>query len=207
MRAALNPEMGSPEQLRQFRAVYDTLPWSTAAQFLPNRNLEHPPSPDYSRFSDRTSGGQEDLLLAFSELIAAPTSRHLFALSLAAFIDIIVFLLAFASGPYFFGDPEQRWCAASAALDSADEQVFVRSLLRKLEPAADGSPRVDDAALTPGERQLCLLLISKRLAASQDDNGRRFYLLDAALHETLMESLATQGLPLRAATRGAPAGA
>jgi hypothetical protein len=202
----MNPETPSEEQLRRFHVVHDALPWATAAQFLQRGAIDKPALPDYSRFVDRTSGGQEDLLLAFDELVTAPTSRHLFALSLAAFIDIIVFLVAYASGPYFFGDPEQRWCAASATLDAADQQVFVRSLLRKLEPAVDGTPRVDDAVLTPGERQLCLLLVSKGLAASQHEEGHRYYVLDPSLHESLMEALATQGLPLRAATR-ATAGA
>jgi hypothetical protein len=205
LRAGMSPETSSEEQLRKFHAVYDSLPWTVAADFLGTGAIEKAELPDYSRFTDRSSGGQEELLVAFSEIVNEPGSRHLFAFALAAFIDIIVFLLAFASGPYFFGEPEQRWCAASAALDSADHQVFVRSLLRKIEPAPDASPRVEDSALTPGERQLCLLLVNKGLAAHQDEDGRSYYLLDATLHENLLEQLAIQGLPLRAATRGATA--
>lgn len=207
LRASTNPDMPSAEQLRRFHAVYDALPWSTAGQLLQDRGVEKPAVPDYSRFVDRTSGGQEDLLRSFSELITAPSPRNMLAFMLAAFIDIVVFLLAYASGPFFFGEPEQRWCAASAALDSIDRQVFVRSLLRKVEHGPGGSPRVADSILSAGERQLCLLMINKKLAAAQDDNGRRFYLLDPQFHEGLLESLAAPGLPLHAASRGASASA
>ena len=63
------------------------------------------------------------------------------ALTLATFIDVIVFLLAYASGPFFFGAPEARWLAAAAALDAVDEQVFVRGLLRKATPGRAGACR------------------------------------------------------------------
>ena len=203
LRASMNPEMPSGEQLRRFQAVYDTLPWSNATELLGAGAIERPAVPDYSKYADRTSGGQEDLMVAFTELVSAPTSRHLFAFGLAAFIDVIVFLLAFASGPYFFGSAEQRWCAAAATLDAADSQVFARSLLRKLEPAPDGLPRVDDATLSPGERQLCMLLVNKGLAASRDVDGRRFYVIDPAFQESLLETLVTRGMPLRAAGNAA----
>jgi hypothetical protein len=121
------------------------------------------------------------------------------ALTLAAFIDLVVFLLAYASGPFFFGAPETRWVAAAAALDARDEQVFVRGLLRKTTAGPQGLPRVEQDALSPGERQLCLVLGSRGLAAPLVEDGRRSYLLDAAFHQRLVESLAERGLPLQAA--------
>ena len=102
--------------------------------------FEQPLVPSYAEFVDRSATGQEDLLIAFSDLFAAPTSRHIFAFALAAFIDIIVFLLAYSSGPYFFGSPEDRWFAAAAALDSADVQIFIRNFLRKCVPGSPGLP-------------------------------------------------------------------
>ena len=69
---------------------------------------------------------------------------------LVAFIDIIVFLLAYASGPYFFGRSEQRWLAAAAALDSSDGQVFARSFFSKLSPSPRGMAGVEEASLSPG---------------------------------------------------------
>ena len=120
------------------------------------------------------------------------------AFTLAAFIDIIVFLLAYASGPFFLGAPEVLWLKAGAALDSADEQVFTRDLLRKVGPSAQGLARVDAATLSPGELQLVLLLASRGMAAPVEDDGRRYYLLDASVHRTLAESLADRRLPLRA---------
>jgi hypothetical protein len=62
----------------------------------------------HSDFVDRTVSGQEDLLVAFQELFTAPTARHVFALMLAAFIDVVVFLLVFATG-------EQQLCLLLAA--------------------------------------------------------------------------------------------
>jgi hypothetical protein len=159
--------------------------------------------PDYASFVDRTVTGQEDLLVAFQELLTAPTARHVFSFTLAAFIDIIVFLLAFASGPYFFGSREQGWLAASAAIDGLDEQIFVRGLLRKLTPTMRGLARIDSEGLSGGEQQFCLLLVSKKLAIMHEEEGRRFYLLDKEIQEVLLESLAVGGLPLRASATGA----
>jgi hypothetical protein len=63
--------------------------------------------------------------------------------------------------------------------------------------------RVEPEKLSGGEQQLCLVLVSKGLALIQEDDGKRYYLLDQTIHELLLESLATQGLPLRAsATAG-----
>ena len=76
---------------------------------------------------------------------------------LAAFIDVVVFLLAFATGPYFFGATEHRWVSAGAALEGLDHQIFTRDFLRKLTPGPRGMARVEASALTPGEQQLCLL--------------------------------------------------
>ncbi len=160
--------------------------------------VEPPAVPAYSAFVDRAATGQEDLVIAFTELLTAPTSRHVLAFTLAAFIDLIVFLLAYASGPFFFGSPEERWLKAGAALDAADEQVFARDLLRKVSPSAQGLARLEAAALSPGELQLVLLLAAQDRAAAVDEGGRRFYLLDASVHRSLAESLADRRLPLRA---------
>jgi hypothetical protein len=125
------------------------------------------------------------------------------AFMLAAFIDVIVFLLAYASGPFFFGAPETRWVAAAAALDGADQQLFVRGLLRKASSGPQGLPRVELDSLSPGERQLCLVLGSRGLAALVVEEGRRAYLLDAAFHQRLVETLAERSLALRASAEAA----
>ncbi len=174
------------------------MPWADVESTLHSARAERPVAPAYSEFVDRTQSGQEDLLVAFEELLTQPTGRHIFAFLLAAFIDIIVFLLAFASGPYFFGASEQRWVSASAALDSLDDQVFVRDFLRKLNPTVRGMARVEAAALTPGEQQLCLLLVAKRMAATIEEDGKLVYLIDQTAHEQLLASLAGPGFPLRA---------
>ena len=203
MRAQLKPLDPSEQQLRAFRLVYDTVPWDDAERALHQGRLERPPAPAYADFVDRTATGQEDLMLAFNELFTAPTSRHVFALALAAFIDIIVFLLAFASGPYFMGSAERRWMEAAAAVDGADPQVFVRGFLAKLTAGMRGMARVDTGALTPGEQQLCLLLEAKHMAtlvgepASGEVGDGRFYLIDPEIHERLLDLLARPGLALR----------
>jgi hypothetical protein len=202
-REQLKPLDTTENQLRRFRQLYDGLPWSDVTGALHEGKIERPQVPAYSDFVDHSVTGQEDLLIAFQELFTAPTARHVFSFALAAFIDIIVFLLAFASGPYFFGASEQRWVAASAALDGVDEQIFVRGFLTKLTPTLRGMARVEPEKLSGGEQQLCLVLVSKGLAMVQEDDGKRYYLLDHTIHEMLLESLATQGLPLRAsATAG-----
>jgi hypothetical protein len=194
----LKPLDATESQLRGFRQLYDGLPWSDVTEALHQSKFERPEVPAYANFIDRSVTGQEDLLIAFQELFTAPTARHVFSFALAAFIDIIVFLLAFASGPYFFGSSEEGWVAASAALDGLDEQIFVRGFLNKLTPTRRGMAQVEPEKLSGGEQQLCLLLIGKKRAIVQEEDGNRFYLLDQSVHEWLLESLAARGLPLRA---------
>jgi hypothetical protein len=197
-RASLKPLEPTESQLRSYRAAFDAVPWNEVEVTLHAPSFERPPVPSYAAFVDRPASAQEDLVVAFTELLAAPTSRHVLAFALAAFIDVIVFLLAYASGPFFLGPPEERWLAAGAAIDSAEPQVFVRDLLRKVAPAPGGLARVEASRLSPGETQLCLLLASRGLAAPVEADGRRGYLLDASVHQTLVESLADRGLSLRA---------
>jgi hypothetical protein len=194
------PLDSTEQQLEAYRQVYANVPWTEMEQTLHSGQLAKPPMPVYSNFVDRTVSGQEDLLVAFEELFTAPTSRHIFALMLAAFIDVVVFLLAFATGPYFFGIAEHRWISAGAALEGLDQQIFTRDFLRKLAPGPRGMARVEAAVLTPGEQQLCLLLAAKRLAVVVEEDGRQYYMLDQSIHETLLESLASQHFPLRAAS-------
>ena len=204
-RAGLKPLDPTEQQLRGFRKVFDAIPWSDVREAL-HAEVQLPAMPAYSDFVDRTASGQEDLVIAFTELFTAPTSRHVLAFTLAAFIDLIVFLLAYASGPFFFGAPEARWVAAAAALDALDEQLFVRGLLRKTLASVQGLPRVEQDSLSPGESQLCLVLGSRGLAVPLAEDGRRFYLLDAGFHQRLVESLAERGLALQAARPEAAAG-
>jgi hypothetical protein len=194
------PLDSTQQQLEAYRRVDANVPWSEMERTLHSGQLAKGPMPVYGDFVDRTVSGQEDLLVAFEELFTAPTSRHVFALLLAAFIDLVVFLLAFATGPYFFGAPEQRWISAGAALEGLDQQIFARDFLRKLVPGPRGMARVEAAVLTPGEQQLCLLLAAKRLAVVMDEGGRQYYMLDQSIHEQLLESLASQQFPLRAAS-------
>jgi hypothetical protein len=201
-RAQLKPLDSTESQLRAFRQLYDGVPWNDVTEALHAAKIERPPVPTYTDFVDRSVTGQEDLLVAFRELFVAPTARHVFSFALAAFIDIIVFLLAFASGPYFFGSSEERWIAASAALDGLDQQIFVRGLLNKIVPTLRGMARLEPENLSGGEQQLCLVLVSKGLALIQDEDGKQFYVLDQTFHEQLLECLATQALPLRASAAG-----
>jgi hypothetical protein len=192
------PLDSTEKQLQAFRQVYDSVPWNDVEQAQHSGQIAKPPIPAYSDFVDRTVSGQEDLLVAFEELFTAPTARHVFALMLAAFIDIVVFLLAFATGPYFFGSIEHRWISAGAALEGLDHQIFTRDFLRKLTPGPRGVARVDAAALTPGEQQLCLLWASRKLAVVVEEDGHLYYLLEQGIHEQLLDSLASQQFPLRA---------
>jgi hypothetical protein len=197
--ATRNPLEATETQLRAFRQVYDRVPWEEVRATLHRGPLELPAVPAYSDFVDRSATSQEDLLIAFGELVSAPTARHVTALALATFIDVVVFLLAWASGPFFFGSPEERWVAAGATLDSKDTQVFVRDLVSRLRPHARGAACLDSAALSPGEQQLCLVMVANGLAAADDDEGRSVYLVDPGVHERLVETLADRSLALRAA--------
>jgi hypothetical protein len=197
-RAKVKPLDPTESQLRAFQQVHDGVPWNEVQETLHASKLETPAVPAYSDFVDRSATSQEDLVVAFGELLTTPTPRHVFALALAAFIDIIVFLLAYASGPLFFGAPEDRWFAAGATLDAVETQVFLRDLVRKLVPSGQGPACVEAAALSPGERQLFLLLAAKGLAAPSEEDGRLHYLLDPSLHQRVVESLAVRGLSLRA---------
>ena len=201
--ATLRPLEPTEGQLRAFRRVYDAVPWKEVGDTLHAGPIEVPTVPAYSDFVDRSASSQEDLLIAFGELVSAPTGRHATALALATFIDVVVFLLAWASGPLFFGSPEERWLAAGAALDSKDVQVFARDLVSKLRPGPQGTAGIDEVNLSAGERQLCLVMITNGLAARFEEDGRQSYLIDPGVHERLVEALAERSLPLRAA---APAG-
>ena len=205
LRAQSKPLDPTDKQLRAFHQVYDAIPWNDVEQTLHQGKIERPAPPAYTEFVDQSVSGQEDLMVAFSELFTAPSSRHIFSFTLAAFIDIIVFLLAYASGPYFFGSPEQRWYVAGAALDATHDQVFLRDFLRKLEPGPRSLPRVNAAKLSPGETQFCLQLAAKNLASEENVEGQRYYVLDHSLHESLMDALNASAMPLRADTRRAPA--
>jgi hypothetical protein len=112
-------------------------------------------------------------------------------------------LLAYAAGPFFYGAPEDRWFAAGAALDSADEQVFLRDLVRKLVPGPQGLAQMEESALSPGELQLFLLLMAKGLAARSEEKDKIYYLLDQSLHQRMVESLAVRGLSLHATAQPA----
>ena len=82
----------------------------------------------------------------------------------------------------------------------------MRGLLRKTAPGPQGLPRVEQEALSAGERQLCLVLGARGLAAAPSEDGRRCYLLDAGFHQRLVESLAERGLALQAADAGSEGG-
>jgi hypothetical protein len=197
----LKPLESTENQLRGFQQVYDAVPWQEVKETLHTPNFALPAVPSYTDFVDRSASGQEDLLIAFQELVSTPGSKHVFALALAAFIDLIVFLLAYSSGPYFFGAPEERWITAGAVMDSSDDHVFTRNLLRKLIPSPQGMARIDAGGLSPGEQQLCLLLVAKGHAAQVREDGKLFYLLDQGIHEQMVESLANPSLSLRAALK------
>jgi hypothetical protein len=194
--ATRTPAEPTEDQLRAFRQVYDSAPWSEVRDTLHAGPLELPPVPAYSDFVDRTASSQEDLLIAFEGLLTAPTARHATALALATFIDLIVFLLAWASGPFFFGPPEDRWVAAGAAVDSKDLRLFVRDLVVKLRAGPQGVACLESRTLSAGERQLCLVLAAQGLAATVGEPERGLYAIDPRVHERLVEALAERSLTL-----------
>jgi hypothetical protein len=97
----------------------------------------------------------------------------------------------------------RQWLQAAAAGDGVDLQVFVRGLLAKLTAGMRGMARAEPRALTPGERQFCLLLEAKQLATLVGDPGTdeaadgRYYVIDTGIHERRLELLARPGLALR----------
>jgi len=187
-RSLASPFEDTFKQLRDIRQVYDTVPWNDVEQTLHSPQTQKPELPKYADFIDKTVSGQEDLLVAFKDLFTKPTGRDFFAFFLAVFIDVIVSLLAYAAGPVLFGQSEQRWFAAGAALDALESQIFVRDFLRKLAPDPRGVARVEISVLSSGEQQVCLLLAAKELAHPMEEDGRRFYLLSPEVHEQLLES-------------------
>jgi len=204
-RATTKPTDPSDKQLKSFREAYDQVPWAEVEKTIHTGKLTRPELPSYADNVDKTASQQEDLMVAFTELVTNPGGRHIFSLALAAFIDIVVFLLAYSSGPYFFGAPEQRWCEAGAALDAAQSPIFVRGFLNKLRPGRQGMPRVDSEDLTSGEQQLCMMLVSKGMAATVEESGKSYYLLDSATHESLLDTMASGNFTLKATPRSDPA--
>lgn len=204
-KAKRQPLDPSDKQLREFHQVYDAVPWTSLEQSLHNGEIERPSVPNYAEYLDKTVSSQEDLMVAFEDLAEHPFGQPAISLALAAFIDIIVFLLAYSSGPYFHGSSERRWSRAAAIVDTADAQVFVRNFLRKLKLGERGLPSIANAEMTPGERQLCLILASKGLAAAAEHNGEPCYLIEPQVQEELLHSLLDQGMPLRAASAAAAA--
>lgn len=201
-RAANKATDPAEQQLRTFHTAYDAVPWTEVSTALHTPNLEKPAVPQLAGNIDSTSGGQEELLLAFTELFADPTSRHVFSLILAASFDIIIFLVAYVSGPHLQGSPEHRAAIGAAALDSLDHQVFTRDFLRKVRPAPGGLARIDARDLSPGEAQLLMILSSRGMATEAADlnqNGESYFLLNPDTHAALVESLSHRGVPLRAA--------
>lgn len=206
-RANAKPLEPTDQQLRRFRPVYDSIPWASVEQVLGRKLTDLPAVPDYAEFIDKSASQQEDLLRAFTELASSPGGRNYFALALAAFIDIVIFLLAFASGPYFAGNPELRWRRGAAALDAVDEQVFIGGLLSKLQATPQGLTRVAVDELTPGERQFALALEAESAATVREVDGRLYYMLDREVQRRILESLAEPGIAMRATARKAAAGA
>jgi hypothetical protein len=204
-RATSKPTEASDQQLKRFSEAYDQIPWSEVEKTIHSGKLARPELPSYADNVDKTASQQEDLMVAFTELITNPGGRHIFSLALAAFIDIVVFMLAYSSGPYFFGSPEQRWCEAGAALDASQSPLFVRNFLNKLRPGRQGMPRVDSEGLTSGEQQLCMMLVSKGMAVVVEESGKSYYLLDSATHESMLDTMASGNFTLRATPRGDPA--
>lgn len=197
-RLARKPQDPTEKQLRDYEQVYASLPWTDVEQALHQPVLDRPSPPAYSQYVDAASSGQEELLLAFQDLAGNAGGRPLFSLALAAFIDVIIFLLAYAAGPHFQAAPEQRWLGAAAVIEGLDSQVMARNLLRKVEAGPRGEARLDVAALTPGERQLCLAFASRQQAVLVEEEGRRYYLLEESAHQFLLDLLSRPNFSMRA---------
>jgi len=76
--------------------------------------------------------------------------------------------------------------------------VFLRDLLRKVSAAPGALARINQTHLSSGEQQFLLMLAARGQASQVNDPAGPYWLLDAATHESLLESLADRGLPLRA---------
>src|SRR6266436_2244445 len=76
-RSQLKPLDPSEKQLREYRQVYDAVPWKDVEQSAHQAAFARPAIPDYADYVDRSVSGQEDLLVAFREVFTAPTGRHL----------------------------------------------------------------------------------------------------------------------------------
>jgi len=204
-RSSAKPLEPAEQQLRRFHAAYDTAPWAAVEQMLGRKLADRPAVPNYADYVDKSASSQEDLLRAFSELTTAPGGRNVFALLLATFIDVIVFLLAFASGPYFNGSAEERWRRGAASLDAVDDQVFLRGLLSKLQASPMGLSSAPVEDLTPGERQFMLALEASGMAVVEERDGRLHYHIDREIQQRILESLAEPGIAMRASARKAAA--
>ena len=202
-RAQSKPLEPTEKQLRAFHEAVDGAPWNEVSEALHQGKVDKPEAPAYADSVDKTVSGQEDLLLAFTELVRAPTPRHVFSFVLAAFIDVIVFLLAFASGPYFFGAPEQQWLRAGARIEGMDDPAFLAGLLRKVTAGPEGTARLDAASLSSGELQFCLMLTAKRQATAVNNPTGIAYIIEPSAFESLMETMANEGLNWKAARAGA----
>src|SRR5512143_1170310 len=66
-RTGLKPLDPTDQQLRAFRQVFDAIPWNDVREHL-HAPVELPSVPAYSAFVDRAATGQEDLIIAFTEL-------------------------------------------------------------------------------------------------------------------------------------------
>ena len=177
-RSPAKPTDASSEQLRGFHAAYDGIPRADVTSTRHNGTIAWPSVPSLAEFVDQTGSGQEELMLAFTELFSVPTGRHVF------------FAIALVSS----GAPESQWARGAAALDSLDAQVFAHDFLRKVGVAPGGLARLSDEGLSSGEKQLPLLLRNRGLATHADGG----FLLHPAYHASLVERLAVRGVPLRA---------
>lgn len=197
-REAAKPTDPVDKQLRTFRAAFDPIPWTTVSEALHGKALTTPETPSVASAVDQTSGGQEELLLAFTELLSAPTPRHVFSFALATFLDVIIFLVAFASGPQLAGAAEQRFADGAANMASMNRQVFLHGLLNKVTAAPGGLARLRDRELTAQEMQYLLLLTAEGRAEQSEDDAGIYWLLGQEAHAAMVDSLSVAQLPLQA---------
>jgi hypothetical protein len=192
--AHTKPLDSTEDQLRAFRQAYNAIPWTDVEEQLHAVKLNRAAIPAYSDFVDHSASSQEDLILAFKGLFTAPTTTHISALALAAFIDCVVFLLAFAAGPHFAGSPHRLWLRAGAVLDGKSEHAFTADFLRKLDfTSGETALNVKGPTLSVGERHVFALLAATGMAKRgiEKDN----WLLDTRMEGFLLDSLATHYQP------------